>query len=356
MKILASWLFMMTVALVAWGDTSIYWLNPTHDFGAFKEDSGVVTCVFKGVNINKEPITIVSARATCGCTTPRYSYNAFAPGDTIEMRVSYDPSGRPGRFVKKVYVRNSHDENQAELAIKGVVIGNEATLKSRYRAEYGKLRMQNSFIDFGDMEKNKDKGIYVTAYNQTVDTIEPSLSNLPSYIQTSIIPNKIPPGEQATIAVHLLGRECDKWGPINEMIKLKPDNGEQAFEIPLIANIIPNFSRMTPGERMKAPKVVFESDRVNVGIVSRNGGKVSVEATLKNEGENVLEIYRVYTISEGVDVKVEKDKIKGGKSTKVMITIDPALYKGEVVNGEVIFVVNDPNNPQSRLRFVGEME
>ena len=107
---------------------------------------------------------------------------------------------------------------------------------------------------------------------------------------------------------------------------------------------------------MKAPKVVFESDRVNVGVVSRNGGKVSVEATLKNEGENVLEIYRVYTISEGVDVKVEKDKIKGGKSTKVMITIDPALYKGEVVNGEVIFVVNDPNNPQARLRFVGEME
>lgn len=40
---------MMTVALVAWGDTSIYWLNPTHDFGAFKEDSGVVTCVFKGL-------------------------------------------------------------------------------------------------------------------------------------------------------------------------------------------------------------------------------------------------------------------------------------------------------------------
>lgn len=356
MKKLASSLVMMIVALVAWGDTSINWLNPTHDFGAFKEDSGLVTCEFKGVNVSNEPVSIVEARATCGCTTPRYSYSSIAPGDTIVMKVAYDPSGRPGRFVKKVYVRNSHDEEQAELRIKGVVIGNEATLKSRYPVNMGKLRMQKSVIDFGDMEKAKDKGIYVTAYNQTVDTIAPILSGVPSYFQTSIIPSEIPPGEQATIAIHLLGRECDKWGPLNEVVSLIPDKGEEAQKVVVIANIIPNFSMMTPGERMKAPKVEFESDRINFGELSRGGEKVTMEAKLKNEGENTLEIYRAYTISEGVDVKVEKNKVKGGKSTKVMITIDPTVYKGEVLSGEIVFVVNDPNNPQARLRFVGEME
>ena len=355
MEKIVSCFFMMIVALIAWGDTSIYWLNPTHNFGAFMEDSGMVECVFRGVNVSDEPVSIVEARATCGCTTPRYSYSPIVPGDTIEMKVAYDPSGRPGRFIKKVYVRNSNDENQAELIIKGVVIGNESTLKSRYPVDLGRMRIQSAVIDFGDLEKEKDKGIYITAYNQTLDTITPILSNIPSYVQTSIIPSSIPPGEQATIAVHLLGRECDKWGPMSENITLTTGDGDELHQLRLIANIVPNFSRLTPGERMKAPKIVFESDRINFGTLDRSGAKVTLEAQIKNEGDNALEIYRVYTTSEGVDVKVEKDKVKKGKSTKVFVTVDPAQYKGVVLNGEIVFIVNDPTNPQARLRIVGEM-
>ena len=356
MKIFASSFVMVFVALVAWGDTSIFWHNPTHDFGAFKEDSGKVTCVFKGVNIADCDISIVNARATCGCTTPKYAYKSFAPGDTISVAVSYDPSGRPGRFSKKVYITNSRDGNKSELMIKGVVIGNSVTLQSRYPVECGKVRLQSDMLNMGELSKGVDKGMYVTAYNQTVDTIVPTIDNLPSYIQASIIPTAIPPGEQATIAIHLLGRECDKWGPINDVISFTPDKGEEAHEVKIIANILPNFSKMTPGQRMNAPKVVFDSDRVNLGSLNRNGEKVSVEAVIKNEGKDALEIYRAYTIANGVDVKLEKNKVKGGKSTKVVITFDPSQYKGEVINDEITFVVNDPFNPQARLRIVGEMK
>lgn len=355
MKILVS-IFMMTVALVAWGDTSIYWLNPTHDFGAFKEDSGLVSCEFRGVNISDEPVSIIEARATCGCTTPRYSYSAIAPGDTIVMKVAYDPTGRPGRFVKKVFVKNSRDENKTELRIEGVVIGNEATLKSRYPIAYGKLRLQNNIIDMGELPKGTDKGIYISAYNQSFDTLNVQLADVPFFMNTSVTPGAIPPGEQATIAFRLLGRECDKWGPISEEIALIPQSGDKPYKINVIANIIPNFSKMTPGERMNAPIITFENDRVNFGVVRRDGEKVTMEVKLKNEGKNTLEIYRAYTISEGVDVKVEKNKIKGGKHTTVIITIEPSLYKGEILNGEIIFIVNDPSNPQARLRFVGELK
>ena len=356
MRIFASSIVMMFVALVAWGDTSIFWLNPTHDFGAFKEDSGKVTCVFKGVNIADCDISIVNARATCGCTTPKYSYKSFAPGDTISVTVSYDPSGRPGRFSKKVYITNSRDESKSELMIKGVVIGNKTTLQSRYPVEWGKVRLLTDMLNMGDLSKGVDKGMYVTAYNQTVDTIVPKINNLPSYVQASIIPTEIPPGEQATIAIHLLGRECDKWGPINEVITFTPDKGEEALNMNIIANILPNFTKLTPGQRMNAPVVVFDRDRVELGTLNQNGDKVTIEANIKNEGKDVLEIYRAYTIANGVDVKLEKNKVKGGKSAKIFVTFDPSQYKGEVINEEIIFVVNDPSNPQARLRIVGELK
>ena len=90
---------------VGYAQSSIKWLCDEFNFGAFKEDSGLVTCQFKGVNVSDEHVAIIRARATCGCTTPQYSSSAFAPGDTITVTVSYDPEGRPGRFMKKVYIK-----------------------------------------------------------------------------------------------------------------------------------------------------------------------------------------------------------------------------------------------------------
>lgn len=355
MKIFATLLVMMTVASVAWGDTSIYWLNPTHDFGAFKEDSGNVTCVFKGVNVSGEPVSIVSARATCGCTTPKYSHYTFAPGDTLKVTVSYNPVGRPGRFAKKVYIKNSNDEGQAELMVKGVVIGNEATLKNQYPVDLGKLRLQNEIVTMGELSKGKDKGVYITAYNQTLDTIAPEIKGVPSYMRMSILPAVIPPGEQATIAVHFLGRECDKWGFMQEKITLIPDCGETPHEMEVVMNVLPDFSRLTPGERMNAPVMEFENDRVAFPVMTREGEKVTMEAVVRNEGKNTLEIYRAYSLDEGIEVSVEKSKIKGGKSGKVYVTVDPSEISDELLNATVTLVVNDPSNPQARLRVVGEV-
>lgn len=82
----------------------IKWMEVDHNFGAFNEDDGNVTCTFKMINLGPEPIAITAARATCGCTTPKYSRSTIMPGDTADISVSYNPTGRPGNFEKKVYV------------------------------------------------------------------------------------------------------------------------------------------------------------------------------------------------------------------------------------------------------------
>lgn len=49
----------------------VRWLEITHDFGAFTEETGPVSCEFLMVNDGPGDASIVAARATCGCTRPQ---------------------------------------------------------------------------------------------------------------------------------------------------------------------------------------------------------------------------------------------------------------------------------------------
>ena len=106
-------------ALALSASADVTWLETTHDFGAFQEDLGPVSCQFRFVNTNSEPVAIVAARASCGCTTPQYPREAIAPGDTAVITVSYDPAARPGRFTKYIGVTLSDSEPMIKLYIKG---------------------------------------------------------------------------------------------------------------------------------------------------------------------------------------------------------------------------------------------
>jgi hypothetical protein len=356
-KVISAIALLLCISIGLSAQRSIRWVNNDYNFGAFKEDSGHVTCQFKGVNVGDEPVSIVSARATCGCTTPEYSRKTFAPGDTITVTVSYDPEGRPGRFMKKVYLKNSNDDGQDELKIRGVVIGSEETLKSRYPIDCGKLRMQQDVVAIGELPRGKAKAVFVNVYNQTTDTVVPQLKNVPSYIKTSITPAKVAPGEQASLAFHFDAFYCEKWGVVNDSVTLVTDaQGGQEVIIDVTANVVPNFAKMTPGERMNAPVVAFETERIDMGVVSRQGEPITREFKIKNQGKDEMKIYRAYSLDEGVSVKLDKSKIKGGKTTKVVLTIVPSQLKGELLNATIRFVVNAPSNPQPVMRVVGELK
>ncbi len=348
-------LLLISIGLSAQG--SIRWFNDEYNFGAFKEDSGLVTCQFKGINIADEPISIVNARATCGCTTPEYSYDPFAPGDTITVTVSYDPEGRPGRFMKKVYLRNSRDEEQDELKIRGVVIGSVETLKNRYPITCGKVRLQRDMVAMGELPRGRAKAEFISVYNQTTDTIEPKLKYVPEYIKSTITPSVIPPGEQASISFHFDAFYCEKWGVINDSVVMISDSRDvEKITFNVSANIVPDFSKLTPGQRMNAPIVELDNSRIDFGKVSRNGEPITKEFQIKNIGEDPLKIYRIYSPEEGVEVFAEKDKLKKGKSTKIKVKVTPSQLKGELLNARVVFVLNDPTNSQPVVRLVGELK
>ena len=105
------------------GDT-IKFNERTHNFGNIQEADGDVTCDFIFTNIGTEPISIVKATSTCGCTAPTYPKAPIAPGEQGPISVTYHAKGRPGQFTKNITVTVLAGESTFTqiLQIRGVVI------------------------------------------------------------------------------------------------------------------------------------------------------------------------------------------------------------------------------------------
>lgn len=92
--------------------------SEVYDFGQLKEgDDAKAEFVFK--NTGTEPIVITNVRPSCGCTTPYYSKEPVAPGETGVIHASYGTKGRPGNFNRKIAVQTS--AGNVDIWIKGNV-------------------------------------------------------------------------------------------------------------------------------------------------------------------------------------------------------------------------------------------
>lgn len=111
-----------TLAMMA-GGPQIKFDDRSHDFGTIGAEGGPVSHTFRFTNTGDEPLMIVSATASCGCTRPEYTTGPVQPGGKGTIKVSFLPSGQPlGEFGKSVRVRTNASGKRQTLRIEGVII------------------------------------------------------------------------------------------------------------------------------------------------------------------------------------------------------------------------------------------
>lgn len=103
-------------ASIAVVDSAVY------DFGDINEKAGPVTYTFKIKNDGEVPLVITKVVASCGCTTPDWTKAPIASGQTGEIKVTFDPTNRPGAFTKPVSVYSNGKVGSYILTIKGKVV------------------------------------------------------------------------------------------------------------------------------------------------------------------------------------------------------------------------------------------
>ncbi len=91
-----------------------------HDFGKVIEGEKV-SFSFRFKNTGNADLLIADAYATCGCTVPQFSKAPIKPGETGEIEVRFNSTGKSGQLEKTVTVIANTIPNEKLLKINAFV-------------------------------------------------------------------------------------------------------------------------------------------------------------------------------------------------------------------------------------------
>jgi hypothetical protein len=95
-----------------------------HDFGEVQEGA-VVEHTFTFKNEGEGPLIISNAQGSCGCTVPDWPRQPIAPGQTGQIKVSFNSKGRAGRQDKRVTLTTNAVPQSKVLNITSTVIAKD---------------------------------------------------------------------------------------------------------------------------------------------------------------------------------------------------------------------------------------
>lgn len=111
-------MLVMSIAMMAQAEVSFE--KTSHNFGTFSETNAIQKCVFKFTNTGDKPLIINQAVASCGCTVPSYTKTPIKPGESGEITVTYNGTGKfPGHFKKTITIRSNGKTEMVRLYIEG---------------------------------------------------------------------------------------------------------------------------------------------------------------------------------------------------------------------------------------------
>jgi hypothetical protein len=107
-------------------DTTVIFSKMIHDFGNISESGGTMVCTFPVTNTGDQPLVIIKVTASCGCTASDWSKEPIGAGKQGFVKVTFNPKGRSGEFIRSLTVFTNGNPSTTRLKIKGNI-----TLKNK---------------------------------------------------------------------------------------------------------------------------------------------------------------------------------------------------------------------------------
>ena len=325
----------------------------THDFGKINEADGRVTTIFEFKNEGMTPLVLSNVRASCGCTTPKWTREPIEPGQTGTITVTYNPNGRPGRFQKTITVTSNASVPTVRLYIKGEVIPKPAKPTEQYPVEMGALRLKKKSLNFGAVPKKEGGRLLEIEYANTTDSVvlvDLLFNPSDNYIKPLATLKELQKGETGKFQFSLQANECPLWGPIEVKVYVVV-NGKRKitddYAITLKADIKEDFSYMSVEDQQQAP-ILEVNDQVNLGSV-KAGKKLVSKLVLSNVGVNPLWIRRVVSTDNTVFVVTPKSAIKSGRKVDAKVEINTSGLAAGNYSRQISIINNDPKKSVTKV-------
>lgn len=102
------------------GAPVIEWDKTEHDFGTIEQGDKVET-VFTLKNVGKSDLVVTNAKGSCGCTVPNWPKEAVKPGETADIKVVFNSSGKKNKATNTITLSTNTEKGNEIVRIKAFV-------------------------------------------------------------------------------------------------------------------------------------------------------------------------------------------------------------------------------------------
>jgi len=306
-----------------------------HNFGIIGEKDGNASFDFVFTNNSNDPIVIVSATASCGCTKPVWTKEPIEPGKKGTISVSYNPLGRVAPFVKTISVSIS-DHPTIYLKIRGTVVQNS---QDKYPVALGNYLMKTKDLNFGRVEWKGAKTMSLEVFNNSDKPITQKTLNLPKCLAVDFTPAIIPAKTGGTVDVTLDVEDNNSYGNLSGEFTLLINEVRQSFSYS--ATVVDDFSRWEATKKANAGKINVSDSEINFGNFASGNSK-----TLKiaNSGKSPLNVHAIQSSDPLVTVSKNHFVVNSGDIVELKVNVDSKKVQSKL-SAKVLIVTDDPNTP-----------
>ncbi len=172
-----------------------------YDFKDIQEGK-IVNHNFTITNTGGDLLKITSVRASCGCTAANPDKSELNPGESTDIKVTFNSSGRSGMQTKFVYVNtNDPANNEIRLKFTGNVVSSES---STITSNLPKIYFPETQYDFGTVREGAVVSHTFEFVNKGKATLDISDIKTSCGCTAALVSNKqIAPGKSGTIKIDL---------------------------------------------------------------------------------------------------------------------------------------------------------
>lgn len=104
--------------------TSVQIIDSSYNFGKVT-DGEMVEYSYRFKNIGTNPLVVIEAHASCGCTIPQKPEKPIMPGQIGFIKVQFDSKGRAGNAYKTITVSSNAKPEFPQLVLTGDVVSKQ---------------------------------------------------------------------------------------------------------------------------------------------------------------------------------------------------------------------------------------
>jgi len=299
-----------------------------------------VTATFELRNKSSKQMVIEKLETDCGCTTVDGPKTVSA-GERFTISLTYD-ARMLGHFTKQVALYSNATKEPVYLKMKGVVLTDVVDYSKRYPYDLNGLLASINNVEFDDVRKGETREVEINLMNNTENNMTPNMLHLPTYLHALAMPETLEPNRSGKIILTLNSEEVHQYGLSQVSIYLAQKLGERISDetvIPVSVVLLPDMSAFEGVNSEQAPRLELSAETLNLDAHHKNGTII-----LTNKGQSPLKISSLQMFTGGVKVKLPKQELQPGESTKLRVTIIPDQIRKARSKPRVLMITNDPTH------------